>query len=237
VVAVCGVLILPSVRSQDEDAWLAVINQGSEGQQEIVPQQYLQEQQYQQRPPPELQGQRRQGGEQLYEYPDQSIAQSQQPRQPVQPPPQQIKRKPLPRPLPPNQPPPQGPPFARPPPQKRPPPGRRPPQPPPKKGILEEIGGAINGAVQDVSCAAQGVYADEKLQDPVFINQQLDCLLDKGECDDIGKLIKRMAPDVIRGGCHHPCDPCKKKQIQKVMAVLSRKYPRQFQKMLQRFGK
>jgi len=81
------------------------------------------------------------------------------------------------------------------------------------------------------------VFADQKLNDPVFINTQLECLLDRGECDEIGKLIKRMAPDIIRGGCHHPCDPCKKKQIQKVMSVLSRRYPRQFQTMLKKFGK
>jgi len=95
----------------------------------------------------------------------------------------------------------------------------------------------LNGAAEQVSCTAQGLYAEQKLQDPVFINNQMECLLDRGECDEIGKLIKRMAPDIIRGGCHHPCDPCKKKQIQKVMGLLSRRYPRQFQTMLKKFGK
>ena len=45
-----------------------------------------------------------------------------------------------------------------------------------------------------------------------------------------------MAPDIIRGGCPPPCDQCKKKQIQKVMATFSAKYPKQFQLMLQKFG-
>ncbi len=45
-----------------------------------------------------------------------------------------------------------------------------------------------------------------------------------------------MAPDIIRGGCPRPCDPCIKQQIQKVMSTVSRKYPRQWQQMIQRFG-
>ena len=45
-----------------------------------------------------------------------------------------------------------------------------------------------------------------------------------------------MAPDIIRGGCAPPCDECKKKQIQKVMATLSIKYPKQFHDMLRKFG-
>ena len=45
-----------------------------------------------------------------------------------------------------------------------------------------------------------------------------------------------MAPDIIRGGCPRPCDPCIKTQIQKVMSTVSRKYPRQWQQMIQRFG-
>ena len=42
----------------------------------------------------------------------------------------------------------------------------------------------------EVSCAAQSLYAEDKLQDPAFINYQLQCLLDRGECDDIGNLVK-----------------------------------------------
>jgi len=115
-------------------------------------------------------------------------------------------------------------------------PGRRPPPPQKSGGIIDGIRDTITGAVGDLNCAAQNLYAEDKLEDPAFINYQMQCLLDRGECDDIGNLVKRMAPDIIRGGCPPPCDECKKKQIQKVMATLSRKYPKQFQDMLRKFG-
>ncbi len=49
----------------------------------------------------------------------------------------------------------------------------------------------FKGAVGDLNCAAQNLYAEDKLEDPAFINYQMQCLLDRGECDDIGNLVKR----------------------------------------------
>lgn len=114
---------------------------------------------------------------------------------------------------------------------------KRPVAPKKSQGILQGISGAINHAVGDGICAAQGLYADDKLKDPAFINYQLKCILGRGECDEVGNLVKRMAPDILRGGCPPPCDPCKKKQIQKVMATLSSKYPKEFKKLIQKYGK
>merc|ERR1712008_471133 len=109
----------------------------------------------------------------------------------------------------------------------RPPPPRRPPQ---KSGILDKI----TSLGQTVKCKAVDVASDVRLQDENFVRQQLDCVLGEGPCDELGGTIKRMAPDILRGICPPPCDECKKKQIQKVMSTIARKYPKEWSQMVQR---
>jgi len=111
-------------------------------------------------------------------------------------------------------------------PVRRPPP-RRPPQ---KSGILDKI----TSLGQTVKCKAVDVASDVRLQDENFVRQQLDCVLGEGPCDELGGTIKRMAPDILRGICPPPCDECKKKQIQKVMSTIARKYPKEWSQMVQR---
>jgi len=175
-----------------------------------------------------------------------------QPQYPQRPPPQE--RRPAPPPRRPQRPPP-GNPRRPPPPPKylpalsrkayppppeeggrpRPPlrgPARRPPprRPLPKPGILD----GIKDLGQRVKCKAVDVASDVRLQDENFVRQQLDCVLTEGPCDELGATIKRMAPDILRGICPPPCDECKKKQIQKVMSTIARKYPKEWSQMVQR---
>lgn len=112
-------------------------------------------------------------------------------------------------------------------PARRPPPPRR---PLPKPGILDKI----TSIGQTVKCKAVDVASDVRLQDENFVRQQLDCVLGEGPCDELGGTIKRMAPDILRGICPPPCDECKKKQIQKVMSTIARKYPKEWSQMVQR---
>jgi len=203
---------------QEQDAWLAVIN----GQNSALP------------------------GSQLEERVD--VSQQQQPqqqeqqadvRQNLRPPPGQalpggrpvVRRPPLP-------PPPQGPgvrPFQGGPP---PPPLRRgppPPRPAPAKkdgGILGTISEGLGNILNPVSCAATNVITDNQLKDEKFIRSQMNCAKGTGPCDQIGKQIKILAPEVLAGRCPHPCNECIKKQIRKVMAELSQRYPREFQEMM-----
>ena len=116
------------------------------------------------------------------------------------PPPQQQPR--LPPPPPPQQ---RGPPRAPvevpqprpggvPPPQRRgpPPPQQRRPPPPPKKepGLLDTVVQGVNSVLNPVSCAATNLITDEKLKDETFIKSQMDCAMNRGPCDDIGKQIR-----------------------------------------------
>lgn len=254
------IAFLASAVAQETDPWLAAINGVAQEPQarpqpaEFDPRPQQQQQQQQFLPGEELQRQqenRRQDlGTPIALDRVQAVPPGQPaplPKRPVQPGPPLPQRPiqpgppPQQRPVRPGPPPPggrgqipPGGPFQRP---LRPPPNLR--RPPPKEkpqGILDGIGSLVGDTIQGVTCTAQSLYAEDKLKDPNFINSQFQCLLGKGECDETGLLIKRMAPDILRGGCPPPCDPCKKKQIQKVMATLSRKYPKQFQKLIQQFG-
>merc|ERR1719195_1793029 len=115
-----------------------------------------------------------------------------------------------------------------------PPPQRRPPPPPPKKepGLLDTVVQGVNSVLNPVSCAATNLITDEKLKDETFIKSQMDCAMNRGPCDDIGKQIRILAPEVLAGRCPAPCNPCIKDQIRKVMSQLSQKYPREFQQMM-----
>ena len=62
-----------------------------------------------------------------------------------------------------------------------PPPRRRPP-PPKSGGILASVG---------LDCLADKFTANIKLKDKVFMRNQINCMLNKGPCDDTGKTIKR----------------------------------------------
>lgn len=109
---------------------------------------------------------------------------------------------------------------------------------PPKKGLIESIGSTIGDAVKGISdgasCAATNVITDESLKNEEFIKFQLNCAMGRGQCDEIGKKIKILAPEVLAGRCPHPCDECTKKQIRKVMTELSQRFPREFQEMMTR---
>ena len=45
-------------------------------------------------------------------------------------------------------------------------------------------------------------------------------------------LFSGIAPEIMRGRCPPPCNSCMKKQIQKMMAIISRKYPREWSQII-----
>ena len=58
-------------------------------------------------------------------------------------------------------------------------------------GILGSIGSTIGNIAGNIKCGAEDVAADVRLQDEAFMQRQLDCVLDKGPCDELGANIKR----------------------------------------------
>ncbi len=133
-----------------------------------------------------------------------------------------------------------------------PPPPRR-PRPPPRRrpgGVLVTLGGIAN----NIKCKAEDIAVDMQLDNEEYVRQQIDCVLGEGACDDLGGTLKRkfckflilflildlfllilvMAPDILKGHCPSPCNQCKKAQIQKVMSNISRKYPKEWNKMIKK---
>eukprot|EP00096_Caligus_rogercresseyi_P005542 TRINITY_DN2128_c0_g1_i1.p1 TRINITY_DN2128_c0_g1~~TRINITY_DN2128_c0_g1_i1.p1 ORF type:complete len:311 (+),score=73.29 TRINITY_DN2128_c0_g1_i1:238-1170(+) len=119
------------------------------------------------------------------------------------------------------------------------PPRRRPPPPPrrpgpPRRGPPSKSG--IAGIGSSISCFTEDVAADYRLSDKNYMQAQIKCVLNEGPCDKVGGAIKRLAPEIFRGRCPHPCNPCKKKQIQKIMARVSKEYPYEWTQMIKIFG-
>ena len=112
-------------------------------------------------------------------------------------------------------------------PRARPQPRRR-PKPRPGNLKFPDIG--------SVACLGSDIAVNQKFKDEQYMKQQLDCVLEKGPCDDTGRMIKRLAPDVLKGHCPSPCTICTRRQIKRVMAEVQRRFPRQFSEMLRSFS-
>ena len=80
-------------------------------------------------------------------------------------------------------PPPRGPIRRPPPPRPRPPPGSAANE---KPGIIGSIGNWLK-------CKGTDAVSEVKLQDENFVRKQLDCVLDRGQCDELGATLKRKA--------------------------------------------
>ena len=104
-------------------------------------------------------------------------------------------------------------------------PGGRRPRPRPGRPLIPE----------SILCKGSDLTVDIKLKDKGYVQHQLNCVLDKGPCDKTGLMIKRLAPDVMRGLCPKPCNVCTERQIKRMMATVSRNYPQEWSEMLRSF--
>jgi hypothetical protein len=70
-----------------------------------------------------------------------------------------------------------------------------PPRPRPRPensgGVLGSIASGISNLGGNIKCAAEDIGADVRLNDEAFMRAQLDCVLDKGPCDELGASVKR----------------------------------------------
>lgn len=104
--------------------------------------------------------------------------------------------------------------------RRRPRPRPRPPGNPACKGVTCLV------------CKGSDMALDIKFQNKQYVRQQLDCVLNKGECDKTGQMIKRLAPEVLRGLCPRPCNMCTQHSIKRIMAKVSKDYPAEWGEML-----
>merc|ERR1712061_358287 len=78
---------------------------------------------------------------------------------------------------------------------------------------------------------------DVKLKDKKYIQSQLRCVLaDNNDfCDPFGLKLKRVAPDIFKGRCIHPCTKCVQKQVRKVIVALQQNHPKEFNALIPNF--
>ena len=81
---------------------------------------------------------------------------------------------------------------------------------------------------ETMACVGTELAINRKFKDERYMQQQVNCLLDKGPCDKNGRLIKRIAPDVLKGHCPRPFSMCTKLQIKRVVAEVLKRFPREF---------
>ena len=68
-----------------------------------------------------------------------------------------------------------------------------------------------------------------KLNNKQWMGQQIQCLLDRGPCDNNGLTAKRYgAAGALTGHCPSPCDKCTRQMIGQVVYKLQSDYPAQY---------
>jgi len=81
------------------------------------------------------------------------------------------------------------------------------------------VGVFAASASAQLICTPQDIAVDAKLKDSAFMKKQIDCILDRGICDEIGQEAKRSGPAAISGHCVYPCNKCTQKSVRKVKAA------------------
>ena len=168
----CAILASPT--SDQRDPWLDLLNNKDSLDNNVQEQPRPDDEAVLSRQYPEEYAEKYQ--EENYQQPQQPQQQQPYQQQPVEPPP-------------PQRPAPRRPPGAGP---GRPPFPRRPPGPPRRRPGNRRP--ASGGILQDLQCAVEGAGSailGVDIENPKFQKAQLDCLLQKGECDSVGNLVKR----------------------------------------------
>jgi hypothetical protein len=83
---------------------------------------------------------------------------------------------------------------------------------------------AVVSAQFELPCP-QEIALMPKLNDRIWMYSQINCILDKGPCDEVGKTAKRIGADALTGHCPRPCDKCTKKAMRQVIGKLQNEYP------------
>ncbi|KAI5692966.1 hypothetical protein M8J76_014419 [Diaphorina citri] len=73
------------------------------------------------------------------------------------------------------------------------------------------------------------------LANPQYVEQQIDCVLDRGNCDPIGRNLKAAIPLALRENCR----ACSSKQVanaRKLGSYISERYPREWRQIQAKYA-
>jgi len=65
------------------------------------------------------------------------------------------------------------------------------PRPESSSGVFSSIGSSLSNLGANLKCSTEDIAVDARLQDEAFMQRQLNCVLDKGPCDELGANVKR----------------------------------------------
>ncbi|XP_059480567.1 uncharacterized protein LOC132199676 [Neocloeon triangulifer] len=73
------------------------------------------------------------------------------------------------------------------------------------------------------------------LQDSAFMNRLLNCMLNRGECDGIGNVVKSMAKSLITTRCA-TCEPQIKNAVETGIYWLQSRYNREWNELVRMYA-
>ncbi|XP_033230993.1 ejaculatory bulb-specific protein 3-like [Belonocnema kinseyi] len=75
---------------------------------------------------------------------------------------------------------------------------------------------------------------DDLLKDEVYVQSQIDCVLNRRTCDKMGNEIKALIPEAIKNNCRR-CTPTQAMQSKKIITHMQKHYPREFRQVIQSY--
>ncbi|XP_012271970.1 ejaculatory bulb-specific protein 3-like [Orussus abietinus] len=89
--------------------------------------------------------------------------------------------------------------------------------------------------VVGVFALAQAQDISGLLMDRNYVRRQIDCILERGRCDVIGRRIKTLLPDALNNGCRR-CTPSEARIARRLMEFMQTNYPNEWRAIVQRYG-
>ncbi|XP_014608124.1 PREDICTED: uncharacterized protein LOC106788922 [Polistes canadensis] len=75
-----------------------------------------------------------------------------------------------------------------------------------------------------------------RLKDRSFMKKQLDCVLDRAPCDQLGLNMKTMIPKMVVNNCHD-CSPSLRQNYGKLRNFMQQYYPVEWNAIIKRYSK
>ncbi|XP_076632316.1 allergen Tha p 1 [Colletes latitarsis] len=69
-----------------------------------------------------------------------------------------------------------------------------------------------------------------------FVEKQIDCILNRGHCDSIGKTIKGLLPEALNNNCRR-CTPEQTEQARTMIEFMKRNYPNEWHSIVRHYGR
>ncbi|XP_076302656.1 allergen Tha p 1-like [Lasioglossum baleicum] len=73
------------------------------------------------------------------------------------------------------------------------------------------------------------------LKDRQYVQKQINCILNRGHCDSIGRKIKELLPEAVNNRCQR-CTPRQAAHAHTLIAFMQQNYPYEWRLILQHYA-